>query len=115
MATAVYSTAARVLDAYITDYKRLLDSIGSSLLLLVTGVVIGGLAGFVTGLATGWTSRVGYWTNPVLRLIGPIPATALIPIALFLFPDQFQRQRFSCRARDMVSGRGPDLVWGVEH
>lgn len=83
-----------VLDAYITDYKRLLDSIGSSLLLLVTGVVIGGLAGFVTGLATGWTSRVGYWTNPVLRLIGPIPATALIPIALFLFPTSFSASVF---------------------
>lgn len=83
-----------VLDAYVTDYPRLLESIGSSLLLLFVGVSIGGIVGFVTGLATGWTPRVGYWTNPILRLIGPIPATALIPIALFLFPTSFSASVF---------------------
>ncbi len=83
-----------VLNVFFIDYERLLSSVGSSLLLLFLGVAIGGIAGFVTGLATGWTQKVGYWTNPILRLIGPIPATALIPIALFLFPTSFSASIF---------------------
>ncbi|MFD2252089.1 NitT/TauT family transport system permease protein [Pseudochelatococcus lubricantis] len=83
-----------VIDAYVTDWKRLVDSVAASLVLLSTGIAAGAAAGFVTGLATGWTRKVGYWTNPVLRLIGPIPATSLIPIALFLFPTSFSASVF---------------------
>ncbi|PTA52175.1 hypothetical protein C9I60_28740, partial [Klebsiella pneumoniae] len=31
-----------------------------------------------TGLAIGWSQRIGYWVHPVLRLLGPVPSTALL-------------------------------------
>lgn len=78
-----------LLTAYVADYPRLLDSIKASLFLLLFGIGLGSLAGFLTGIATGWTYKVGYWTIPILRLFGPIPATSLIPIVLFIFPTSF--------------------------
>ncbi|RMX07735.1 ABC transporter permease subunit [Corticibacter populi] len=78
-----------IVEVYFKEYARLLDGIRSSLILLATGVGLGAAAGFLTGLATGWSRKVGYWTRPVLRYIGPVPATALIPVALFAFPSSF--------------------------
>ena len=78
-----------IIEVFFKEHVRLLDSIKASLLLLATGVSLGASVGFLTGLMTGWSSRVGYWTRPVLRFIGPVPATAIIPIALFLFPSSF--------------------------
>jgi len=78
-----------IVEVYFKEHGRLLDSIRSSLILLATGVSVGVSVGFLTGLTTGWSRKVGYWTRPVLRFIGPVPATAIIPIALFLFPSSF--------------------------
>jgi NitT/TauT family transport system permease protein len=78
-----------VIDAYATDWPRLLQSVGASLVLLGSGVAIGAGLGFVTGLFSAWSRRVGYWTGPALRLIGPIPASALLPLAMFFFPTPF--------------------------
>ena len=33
----------------------------------------------------GWFPLARYWGVPVMKLVGPIPATALIPMALMLF------------------------------
>ncbi|MDR6951159.1 NitT/TauT family transport system permease protein [Ancylobacter sp. 3268] len=76
-------------DVYATDYARLWSSVRHSLLLLALGTGIGALVGFLTGVATGWSRGVGYWVHPVLRFIGPVPATALIPLVLFAFPGTF--------------------------
>ncbi|MFE1598941.1 ABC transporter permease [Methylobacterium sp. ID0610] len=78
-----------LIEAYATDTRRLAESVGASLVLLGAGVALGALAGFLTGLATGWSPGIAYWTKPVLRLIGPVPTTALIPLVLFLFPSSF--------------------------
>lgn len=78
-----------LLDAYASDWRRLVESVSASLVLLATGIVFGATAGFLTGLATGWSRRVAYWTSPILRFIGPVPTTALIPLVLFLFPSSF--------------------------
>lgn len=84
-----FPPAQGLLEAYVTDYPRLLEGVRASLVLLTLGLAFGAAAGFLTGLATGWTRRVGYWTSPILRFIGPIPTTALIPLVLFLFPSSF--------------------------
>ena len=42
----------------------------------VLGYVIGAAVGFLTGVSIGWSQKVGYWVHPVLRFIGPLPATA---------------------------------------
>ncbi|HHB9188144.1 TPA: ABC transporter permease [Klebsiella pneumoniae] len=77
---------ARVLH---DDWPRLLDSLLHSLGLLGLGVLLGTSSGFITGLAIGWSQRIGYWVHPVLRLLGPVPSTALLPLCLFIFPSSF--------------------------
>ena len=71
------------------DWPRLLDSLLHSLGLLGLGVLLGTSSGFIAGLAIGWSQRIGYWVHPVLRLLGPVPSTALLPLCLFIFPSSF--------------------------
>jgi NitT/TauT family transport system permease protein len=82
------------LEVYTDDYARLGDSLYHSVLLLARGYVIGASLGFVAGVALGWSRRIGYWMHPVLRLVGPLPATAWIPIAFFVFPTSASASTF---------------------
>lgn len=78
-----------LLEVFYEDWPRLLDSLWHSLSLLALGVLLGTSCGFVSGLAIGWSQRIGYWLHPVLRLLGPVPSTALLPLCLFIFPTSF--------------------------
>lgn len=78
-----------VLDAFESDWALLLESIFYSMRLLVVGVGLGAATGFLTGVAMGWSKRAHYWINPILRTIGPIPATAWLPLAFVLLPSAF--------------------------
>ena len=82
------------LEVYLDDWPRLGDSVFHSLVLLLSGYLVGAAAGFVTGVAIGWSRRVGYWVHPVLRLIGPLPATAWLPLAFFVFPTSWSASTF---------------------
>ncbi|MCG5240504.1 ABC transporter permease [Azospirillum doebereinerae] len=83
-----------LLEVYLDDWPRLLDCFAASLKLLFTGYAIGAALGIVTGVAIGWSRAVGYWVHPVLRLIGPLPATAWLPIAFFAFPSSWSASVF---------------------
>jgi NitT/TauT family transport system permease protein len=71
------------------DRAVLLDSAYHSLMLLLSGYCAGVAAGLVTGVLIGWFRVVRYWGMPVLKAVGPIPATAFIPLAMALFADAF--------------------------
>ena len=71
----------------IDDWARLGEGILASLYLLAGGYFLGVVIGFVVGVAIGWSHAVGYWIHPLLRLIGPLPATAWLPLAFFIFPS----------------------------
>ncbi len=79
----------RILYMIVLDWALLGESALHSLRLLGVGYLIGTSVGLVTGIAIGWSKRFHYWLLPVLKIIGPIPATAWIPIALVLFPTSF--------------------------
>lgn len=81
-----FASPQGILEVYFEDWPRLAESVGRSLLLLLEGFSIGALAGFATGVTIGWSRSAGYWIHPILRLIGPLPATAWLPLAFFLFP-----------------------------
>ena len=81
-------------EVYIDDWPRLGDSLLNSLWLLMRGFAIGAAIGFVTGVALGWSKRVGYWIHPVMRLVGPLPATAWLPLAFFIFPTSASASTF---------------------
>jgi NitT/TauT family transport system permease protein len=67
----------------------LLDSAYHSLRLLLTGYGSGVAAGLVSGVLIGWSRRIRYWGMPFLKVVGPIPATAYVPLAMSLFSDAF--------------------------
>lgn len=83
-----------LIEVYATDYKRLADSLVNSLWLLANGFVLGAAAGFLTGVAIGWSRGLGYWVHPVLRFLGPVPSTALLPMAFFFFPSSWSAAVF---------------------
>jgi NitT/TauT family transport system permease protein len=83
-----------LLEVFTDDYPRLGDSVLHSLRLLAGGYAIGATTGFVAGIAIGWSRAVGYWAHPALRLLGPLPATAWLPLAFFLFPSSYSASTF---------------------
>ncbi|MBP0592956.1 ABC transporter permease subunit [Paraburkholderia sp. LEh10] len=83
-----------LIAVYFDDLPRLASSVGHSFVLLAYGYVLGALTGFVIGVSIGWSRAVGYWLHPVLRLIGPLPATAWLPLAFFFFPSSFSASVF---------------------
>ena len=89
-----FAAPQSLLEVYTDDWPRLGDSVLHSLALLGTGYAIGAVLGFLFGLAIGWSRAVGYWAHPVLRLVGPLPATAWLPLAFFAFPTSWSASVF---------------------
>ena len=83
-----------ILEVYTDDLPKLLDSVFASVKLQLGGYIIGATIGFLTGVSIGWSRSVGYWVHPVLRFIGPLPATAWLPIAFFTFPSSWSASTF---------------------
>ena len=79
----------RVLSVFVNDGDIFGLGIYHSLVLLFTGYAVGGVLGLITGISIGWSRRLSYWINPVFKFVGPIPATAWIPIAMITFPTSF--------------------------
>ena len=75
-----------LLEVVIDDRTRLAEGVLASLRLLAGGYCLGAALGFAVGVAMGWSRAVGYWIHPILRLVGPLPATAWLPLAFFVFP-----------------------------
>ena len=78
-----------LIDVAYEDWRRLGLSTAYSLRLLANGFVIGALIGFVTGVSIGWSRIAGYWVHPLLRFLGPVPASALLPLAFFFAPSSY--------------------------
>jgi NitT/TauT family transport system permease protein len=83
-----------IIEVYTDDLPKLLDSVLASVKLQLGGYAIGAAAGFLTGVSIGWSRSVGYWVHPVLRFIGPLPATAWLPFAFFTFPSSWSASTF---------------------
>ncbi len=78
-----------VLAALVEDRALLFESTWRSLLLLLTGYTVGVAAGLVAGVLIGWFPRVRYWGMPVLKVIGPLPATALVHVVMTASSQSF--------------------------
>jgi sulfonate transport system permease protein len=83
-----------LLEVVIDDRVRLAEGVLASLRLLAGGYFLGAALGFGIGVAMGWSRAVGYWIHPVLRLVGPLPATAWLPLAFFVFPSSHSASTF---------------------
>ncbi len=89
-----FAPPTALVEVYLEDWKRLADCALGSLRLLLFGVSCGAAAGFLIGVAVGWSRAVGYWAHPVIRFLGPIPASALLPLAFFAFPSSYSAAVF---------------------
>ncbi|MEJ8814824.1 ABC transporter permease subunit [Variovorax ureilyticus] len=78
-----------LIDVAYEDWGRLGLSTVHSLRLLAHGFVLGAVVGFATGVWIGWSRIAGYWVHPLLRFLGPVPASALLPLAFFFAPSSY--------------------------
>ncbi|WP_398470490.1 ABC transporter permease [Tardiphaga sp.] len=83
-----------IIEVYTDDFPKLFDSVIASIKLQLGGYFIGAAVGFLTGVSIGWSRLAGYWVHPILRFIGPLPATAWLPIAFFTFPSSWSASTF---------------------
>jgi NitT/TauT family transport system permease protein len=89
-----FSPPHGLLQVYIVDWQRILICIAYTARLWTIGFFSGIVVGFIGGVALGWSKTFAYWGMPVLKLIGPVPASAWIPATFFLFPTTFQASLF---------------------
>jgi NitT/TauT family transport system permease protein len=86
LVSALYFPAPeRIVEVFITDGFYILQCLVYSLRLLAGGFALGAITGVITGTCIGWSKRAHYWVMPFIRIVGPIPSTAWIPIALVVF------------------------------
>jgi NitT/TauT family transport system permease protein len=83
-----------ILEVFADDWPKLIQSIVASVKLEFLGFALGAAGGFAIGVMLGRSRLFGYWVHPVLRLIGPLPAIAWLPIAFFAFPSSWSASIF---------------------
>ncbi|MDE6150271.1 MAG: ABC transporter permease subunit, partial [Ruminococcus sp.] len=84
----------RVIGALFEDYSLILKCVLYSSRILITGVIGGAVVGFFMGVGIGFSKKISYWISPVIRVLGPIPSTAWIPIVLIAFPTAISASAF---------------------
>lgn len=78
-----------IINAFLVDYKLLLDCTLNTLKLLFLGYFIGVSLGLITGIACGYSKRARYWLDPIIKFLGPIPTSTWIPIILVVASSLF--------------------------
>jgi NitT/TauT family transport system permease protein len=76
-----------VISSLVGDRGLIFDSTWHSLALLLSGYTIGTIIALITGVTIGWFPHARYWGMPILKIVGPIPATAWIPLAMVVAPS----------------------------
>lgn len=76
-----------IMAALASDRALLFDSTWHSLVLLLSGYALGTVIALITGVTIGWFPHARYWGMPLLKVVGPIPATAWIPLAMVVSPS----------------------------
>jgi NitT/TauT family transport system permease protein len=82
-----FPSPAGVLQSLIDDRALIWESTWHSLLLLLGGYSLGVVMGLISGICIGWFAPARYWGMPLLKVVGPIPATAWIPLAMIVSPS----------------------------
>lgn len=78
-----------IINAFLADYKMLADCTLNTLKLLFLGYFIGVSLGLVTGIACGYSKRIRYWIDPIIKFLGPIPTSTWIPIIMVIATSLF--------------------------
>jgi NitT/TauT family transport system permease protein len=84
----------KILNVFVNDGAFMMKCLAYSTRLLVLGFALGLVTGLATGILVGWSKRWSYWVTPLIQVIGPIPSTAWIPVALVVFATTTQASVF---------------------
>ena len=84
--TLYFPSLDRVFGTLFEDWELIRKCVGYSSGILTAGVLGGLIVGFLMGVGIGFSKTLSYWINPLVRILGPIPSTAWIPIFLLVFP-----------------------------
>lgn len=77
----------RVLEVVVEDWDYLLKCTAYSYRLLLLGWLFGATAGLITAVLIGFSNKANYWLQPFIKVLGPIPTSAWIPLVLVAFPS----------------------------
>lgn len=72
------------------DRNMIIVSTLHTLRLLFLGYFIGVAIGLVTGIACGYSQKIRYWVDPVIKFLGPIPTSTWIPIIMVVASSLFR-------------------------
>ena len=78
-----------IINAFLVDYRMLADCTLNTLKLLFIGYFIGVSLGLITGITCGYSKRVRYWVDPIIKFLGPIPTSTWIPIIMVVASSLF--------------------------
>lgn len=78
-----------IINAFLVDYELLWECTLGTLRLLFLGYFIGVSLGLVTGIACGYSKRIRYWIDPIIKFLGPIPTSVWIPIIMVVASSLF--------------------------
>ena len=78
-----------ILNIAWSDRAMLLTSALHTIRLLFIGYFIGVAAGLVTGITCGYSPKIRYWVDPVIKFLGPIPSSTWIPIMMVVTTSLF--------------------------
>lgn len=84
----------RVFGVLVEDAAFIGKCLLYSIRLQLTGWIFGAVTGIITGVAIGFSKKVKYWIYPLVRVLGPIPSTAWIPLVLISFPTVVSASAF---------------------
>lgn len=71
------------------DRSYLIECTLHTLRLLFLGYFIGIALGLITGITCGYSERVRYWVNPIIKFLEPIPTSTWIPIVMVVASSLF--------------------------
>lgn len=83
-----------ILNITFSDRAYLIESAVCTLKLLFCGYASGAVIGLVTGITCGYSERVRYWVDPVIKILGPIPTSTWIPIVMVIASTLFRGSVF---------------------
>lgn len=92
--TIYFPSPTRIIGVLVEDRSLILKCLAYSFRLLFVGFSLGAITGLATGIAIGFNKHIAYWVNPIVRVLGPIPSTAWIPLVLVVFPDTVSASSF---------------------
>ena len=76
-----------IIAAVFEDGAKVWKNFSASFTLLLEGVACGFVAGMIYGTLMGYSRFFNYWLQPIIKVIGPVPSTAWMAIAMVLAPS----------------------------